>query len=147
MKKNKYKKKKYVKDIRITRGLFSVNSILPKIKNRPNKKKRKRNSGYNRIKLIEYDVNIDSLKLKVFKKSLRCKTCGIKGNVFLLELNREGRNARLNLYHKKRNGKLILMTVDHIKPKSKGGNNNMNNLQTMCEPCNQIKGNKYKENK
>ena len=45
------------------------------------------------------------------------------------------------LYARK-DGELILMTKDHIVPKSHGGTNASNNLQTMCEECNNNKGNK-----
>ena len=34
------------------------------------------------------------------------------------------------------------LTIDHIVPISKGGSNETENLQTMCEPCNGKKGNK-----
>jgi len=37
---------------------------------------------------------------------------------------------------------LIRITIDHIIPKSKGGKNNHENLQVMCESCNTKKGNK-----
>ena len=31
-------------------------------------------------------------------------------------------------------------TIDHIKPKSRGGNSNIKNLCLACYPCNQNKG-------
>ena len=35
------------------------------------------------------------------------------------------------------------LTLDHIVPKSKGGPHTPENLQTMCRPCNNKKGNTY----
>lgn len=32
------------------------------------------------------------------------------------------------------------LTVDHIKPESKGGDRSMDNLQTLCRSCNSKKG-------
>jgi len=31
------------------------------------------------------------------------------------------------------------LTIDHILPKSRGGTNDLDNLQTLCEQCNQLK--------
>lgn len=35
------------------------------------------------------------------------------------------------------------LTIDHIKPESKGGSSELDNLQTMCRVCNCKKGVKY----
>ena len=48
----------------------------------------------------------------------------------------------LNLYHRSKRGGLFLMTQDHILPRSRGGSNNIENLQTMCDSCNHKKGNR-----
>ena len=94
-------------------------------------------------------ININSLRLHTFKISTRCVSCGLEGTHFAAE-----RTARknqplkesyhLNLYAMK-NGKEILMTKDHIKPLSKGGPDELSNLQTMCCKCNSKKGSTYVE--
>lgn len=48
-------------------------------------------------------------------------------------------NPHLNLYGRMRNGRLILMTRDHIFPRSKGGGEDIENMQTMCSTCNNRK--------
>lgn len=51
-------------------------------------------------------------------------------------------SAHFNLYAEK-DGESRLMTKDHIIPKSKGGKNHLDNLQTMCDHCNSKKGSTY----
>ncbi|MBW4661177.1 MAG: HNH endonuclease [Drouetiella hepatica Uher 2000/2452] len=33
------------------------------------------------------------------------------------------------------------LTLDHLKPKSKGGSNSLENLRLACRPCNSSRGN------
>lgn len=36
-------------------------------------------------------------------------------------------------------GKTENLTMDHIKPISRGGTSNLENLQLLCKPCNRLK--------
>ena len=47
----------------------------------------------------------------------------------------------LNLYGL-RDKKEVMLTVDHIIPKARGGSNELHNLQVLCEPCNVAKADK-----
>ncbi|NQV14303.1 HNH endonuclease [bacterium] len=40
----------------------------------------------------------------------------------------------------------VILHVDHIKPWSKGGETEINNLQALCEKCNVGKSDMYEEN-
>lgn len=60
----------------------------------------------------------------------------------LTKSNKEGRARRTKGFHVDAFIKDhdMLLTVDHIIPRSKGGENNQKNLQPMCELCNITKG-------
>jgi 5-methylcytosine-specific restriction endonuclease McrA len=60
------------------------------------------------------------------------------GAYFLLESHLPEQNPHLNLYSEDH----VLMTKDHIIPRSKGGKNHMSNYQTLCYECNQEKRDK-----
>lgn len=91
-----------------------------------------------------FKVKMYSLRLQTFNKSLGCAKCGLEGSKFLLQHEVHNKQSHpsphFNLYAEK-DGELILMTKDHILPKSKGGPDHLSNLQTMCFLCNQEKGN------
>lgn len=74
--------------------------------------------------------------LQVFKnKGFICVSCSRVGTYFTYD------GVAYRLYSE--DG--MLMTKDHILPKSRGGNNTIKNLQTMCLKCNQAKGNAIPE--
>jgi ATP adenylyltransferase len=69
-------------------------------------------------RLLETDPIPDSLRYRVLQESRgRCALCGATNKERLLD-------------------------VDHIKPRSKGGKNEYENLQVLCSKCNRSKGNK-----
>lgn len=81
-------------------------------------------------------VKLTSDRLRLFfLKGITCCCCGVEGNEFRLE-SHTTETPHLNLYAVQEDGKVILMTKDHIHPKSLGGANHMDNYQTMCQPCN-----------
>ena len=97
-------------------------------------------------------VNLDGDLIKLwssrfycFQKSLTCATCGITGQFFIKERQvirhkNDSNTYHMNLYAVDADGNEVLMTKDHIIPRSFGGGDGPDNLQTMCSPCNGAKG-------
>ncbi len=74
--------------------------------------------GLNVFRLSDQDPVPDSLRYRVLRDSGgRCALCGATKKETILD-------------------------VDHIKPRSKGGTNDIENLQVLCAKCNRSKGNK-----
>lgn len=100
------------------------------------------NSALNRKILLEgFYVKTNSVRLKCFLRSPICAFCGLHGNLWKLESTNE-ENPHLNLYCRLTSGKDVLLTKDHIFPKSKGGSDSLDNLQTLCIKCNEQKRDK-----
>lgn len=99
-------------------------------------------------------VKMDSQRYALFAKSCKCVACGVEGIVYAKEKSAKRSKAtgqyrtintewwHLNLYALNDNGELVLMTKDHITPRSKGGADHADNYQTMCSPCNTRKSNR-----
>ena len=92
------------------------------------------------IKVEGHDVYTTSLRYKTFiEKGYECVCCGRTGTYYALEksVGSNQNRAHFNLY----SDDDVLMTKDHILPKSKGGMDCIDNMQTMCTICNSNKGN------
>lgn len=91
------------------------------------------------------DIKMGSQRYYVFKESLCCTFCGIKGQFFAKErhLNKKGQpcseSFHMNLYAINEDGEDVLMTKDHIIPKAKGGRDVLSNYATSCFICNELK--------
>lgn len=90
-----------------------------------------------------YYVKGSGLRLECLRLNQQCVWCGLKGNVWLLQQSEQD-NPHLNLFHigQKNNAGLIMMTRDHVRPLSRGGKDEIDNLQTLCSTCNQAKASK-----
>lgn len=85
-----------------------------------------------------YLVKMDSQRYYVFNNNCCCVSCGIEGTRMVLDMHEGDQSPHFNLYAEE-DERLVLMTKDHILPKSKGGKNVLSNYQTMCSVCNSLK--------
>lgn len=70
-----------------------------------------------------------------------CMWCWVRNVRFGNKKPNEYEIPHWNFFYRAKNGALTLMTQDHILARSRGGGWEQSNLQTMCHPCNQFKGN------
>lgn len=87
-----------------------------------------------------YAVRMNSDRYQVFKNNARCVACGLLGTKMILDMNPGDQSPHFNLYGEE-DGRLVLMTKDHILAKSRGGQESLDNYQSMCAVCNNLKGN------
>jgi len=92
-------------------------------------------------KVVSIPVTMESHRYQLFaEKGIVCKKCGLKGTYFALERHKDVDNKyHFNLYGITKYGEEVMLTKDHIVPRSKGGKNNLDNYQTLCVKCNSKK--------
>lgn len=121
----------------VRKELYSINEVLSNIQPIELRKKQAH---------IDFDgdlIAMSSHRYHTFKYSgIQCVECGLIGVYFVKERFRDSKRFHFNLYALDENGNEVLMTKDHIIPKSLGGADSLENYQTMCCKCNEKKGNK-----
>lgn len=93
--------------------------------------------------LVDIKVSMGSHRYQLFAMldGTKCKYCGFQGTYFALERGEKDnpKKFHFNLYGRDASGKEVMLTKDHIIPRSKGGRNRLSNYQTLCADCNRIK--------
>lgn len=90
---------------------------------------------------VGYEIRLNKRRYMVFANNPKCCVCSLAGSQVRIEKQPSDKTPHLNLYGVDQKGSLILMTQDHILPKSHGGSDDFDNLQTMCVICNNLKAN------
>lgn len=99
---------------------------------------------------LDPEVTDKKIKLRrakiLLELGLKCSNeeCAVKDFYFGLGVDKGG-GIHLDLYGIDQDGEDIMMTIDHIKPKSKGGKDHISNYATLCKICNEIKSNDWSE--
>lgn len=113
-------------------GTFPLDEVFPYITEQESKR------DYT-IGSKVFQVRMNSDRYHVFKANNKCVSCGLEGTKMILDMNPGDNSPHFNLYGEE-DGRLILMTKDHILAKSRGGGDVINNYQSMCATCNNLKG-------
>lgn len=85
-----------------------------------------------------FSVKMNQDRYLLFRQNSECVSCGLKGSRAFLESHKGDSSPHINLYGE-HEGKLVLMTKDHIRAKACGGEDCLSNYQTMCSTCNTLK--------
>ena len=87
-------------------------------------------------------VSLATARIRLFVAQ-ECAACKIKADHIWIERNPycgAGSGWHLNMYALNYHGDSVMLTLDHIKPRSKGGIRSKNNVQLLCNNCNSFKG-------
>jgi 5-methylcytosine-specific restriction endonuclease McrA len=88
----------------------------------------------------KYFVKMNSERYHLFKTNRTCGACGLEGTKLMLDWDQTNDAAHFNLYAEE-NGRLVMMTKDHVLARSVGGLNHASNYVTCCSTCNNLKSN------
>jgi len=85
-----------------------------------------------------FSTYLNHRRMRVFaNKGLKCEYCE-KSGIYLISAVDKFGSIHIDIY----TNNFELMTVDHVIPKCRGGDDNLLNLVPCCETCNKKKGGK-----
>jgi 5-methylcytosine-specific restriction endonuclease McrA len=102
--------------------------------------------GEKTVEISGYRVRIESARLRLLLSKLPgrgrvCANCGRVGEKVCLQIETKPYKSfpkdKGSFFVYSSDG--VMLTCDHIFPKSKGGNTSSKNLQTLCQICNSHK--------
>ena len=105
-----------------------------------------------RLELKGFKMGVGSLRLVTFARAFRdhgqikCVQCGAEASFFSIDSFPSVNitpSVHLNLFgirHTNMGPEELLFTHDHILARGLGGEDNLENTQVMCSPCNSRKG-------
>lgn len=90
----------------------------------------------------KYPECYNRLRFQVFRsKGYHCHYCDLIGTFVIVWVDGEDHcRVHTDLFAFNDSNRLVMMTIDHIVPKSKGGGKTVKNLITACQVCNNAKG-------
>jgi len=133
------KKKIIVKPVYVRLGTVKIDEVLDFVPIGKNSKLPSKKDFFKK------SIKLTSHRYKVYAtKGIQCAHCGIIGLYFALEQSAAQKTNKyhFNLYAVDQQGNEVMLTVDHIIPKAKGGSDTLDNKQCLCFKCNNKKGDK-----
>lgn len=94
-----------------------------------------------RFKSKTFKISAAHIKYKLFDNDdYTCRYCGLRATAVDIFRNPPGNNLPGMHFVRFKGRQNRFLTIDHVHPRSKGGPNNFENLQTLCNVCNNARG-------
>lgn len=134
-----FKIKPYEGEILTRHGHLRVGDLFDKLKHKSTQ--RVVHGKIKGVSVLFTNFNIYYLNYKTNNNVCKCGICGAKAtHVSLVTLKHN--NKKSFRFFTIKDKKEMIFNIDHIIPVSKGGSNDIDNLQITCKDCNSLKSNK-----